>query len=70
MNSGMARDLYRRCKYVVYGRYGTPIGNYVITCEHFLPLLAIHFNLLFFKIEDQNCHSNYTYDGVQELKLQ
>ena len=24
---------------------------------------------MFFEVVDQNCHSTYTYNGVQELKL-
>ena len=35
----MARDLYRRCKYIVYGSYGPPIGNHVITCGPKLPYI-------------------------------
>ena len=32
MTFGAGRNLYRRCKYVVYGRYGPPIGNHIVTC--------------------------------------
>ena len=30
---GVGRNLYRRCKYVVYGSYSPPVGDHVITCE-------------------------------------
>ena len=26
---GMARDLYRKCKFFVYNSYGSPIGNHI-----------------------------------------
>ena len=37
MTFGMARDLYRRCRDVVYGSYALPTGNHVITCVPKLP---------------------------------
>ena len=37
MTFGVAHDLFRRCKYVVYDSYGPPIGKYVITCRPKLP---------------------------------
>ena len=36
---GMAHDLYRRSKYVVYSSYGPPIGNHVIDCGARLPYI-------------------------------
>ena len=67
MTFAMAFYLYHRCKYVVNGSYGPPIGNYVITCELKLPYI---FGIIFFsEVVDQICHSFYTDDGVLELKL-
>ena len=59
----MACDLYRRNKYVVYGSYGPPIRN------HLLLLVNQNFHMMKSKMMDQNCHSPYIYDGVQEQKL-
>ena len=54
---GVARDLYRWCKYVVYGSYGSTITRGLkLPCNIFL---------LYFEAVDQNCQSS----GVQELKL-
>lgn len=47
MTFGMACDLYDKGKYVVYGNYGSPIGNHFITSG---PKLAYNFfNFLFLK---------------------
>ena len=56
MTFGMARDLYRRYKYVVYDSYWLPIGNYVITCG---PKLPHNFFFLIIEVVDQNCDSTY-----------
>ena len=37
MTFRMARHLYCKCKHIVYGSYGRPVGNHVITCEPKLP---------------------------------
>ena len=45
---GNGRDLYRRCKYVVYGSYRLPVENHVITCEPELLYNFFKFLSLFF----------------------
>ena len=37
MTFGVARVLYRMCKYVFYGSYEPPIGNRIDTCGPKLP---------------------------------
>ena len=48
---GNGRDLYRRCKYVVYGSYRLPVENHVITCEPELLYNFFKFLSLFFFFE-------------------
>ena len=46
MTFGVALDLYRRCKYVAYGEYGSPIGNHVITSRSKLPYIFFFYFFL------------------------
>ena len=48
---GNGRDLYRRCKYIVYGSYRLPVENHVITCEPELLYNFFKFLSLFFFFE-------------------
>ena len=41
----MFLNLYRRCKYVVYGSHGPPMGNHAITCAPKLPYNFLKFLL-------------------------
>ena len=54
---GIARDLYRRCKYIVYNSYGPPVGNHIINCEPKLPYIFVFYFYFFLEVPDQNCHS-------------
>ena len=44
MTFGMARDLYRKRKYVIYGSHRSPVGNHVIR-----PKPPYNFNFFWFE---------------------
>ena len=56
MTFGVACDLYHRWRYVVYGSYGTPIENHVITFENLENLVTSLniFNLPTFLLKHSN----------------